>query len=257
MKKQAIIAIVLLFTTVTPLFAAQSATPSAAVKSASSSATPKSAIAQEDKIKSLKERLATKVAEIRENQKGVVWGTIKQSRNTELTLVTNKEDVIVVFNEDDTIIKEITTGKLTETTIKAIKPNLHATIFGLIDAQEKKVDAKYILLKSQSIAVVGIVTEKDAAANTVNVKTVTNELYIVDVEATTRINTFSGDKITKSGFSKISEGDRVHIRGVPQTSGDEKKIQATSALHIPSTFFKPIPTASPESSPSASPEEAE
>lgn len=204
---------------------------------------------QEEKIQDLKSRLATKVAEIRESQKGALSGNIKNLSDDNFVLVTKKDDLKVDYNEDDTLIEELVGEKTQEKSVDDLQNGNFVTVFGLIDESDSKIDAKRILIKPQIITITGIVVEIDSGDFIIDVQTVNNELFTVDYEKATTTVTWNGEKIVKSGFSKIAVDDRIHVRATP-IKNEEKKVTATRILHLPLNTFEqaeePTPTPEPE-----------
>ena len=225
---------------------------------ASPSASGKSTKTQEEKIQDLKERLATKVAELRQNQKGIVAGRIKDKSDTHFTLVTKKEEMAVTYSAEDTIVEELALGKRSEKKVSDLTNSIFINVFGLVDSEKKTIDAKYNLIKKPLAMLSGIVVEKDTSEATIKVKTNQNELYTFDYEKDTKTTLWTpGEGLVKSGLSKISESDRIHVLGSPVAgSGEEKKISAVRILHIPLSTFEKVeatPSATPVAGASATP----
>jgi hypothetical protein len=219
-------------------------------------ATPTSSVTDDKKVQQLKEKLATKVAELRESQKRGFFGEIAAVAKTSFTLVTNKGEVKVRFTEDTLIYKS---GKpKTEAKVAELKNGLTGTVIGMYEEEAKTVTAKIILLQNQSKFTNGEITiiDKDNAALTL--KTPDAEGQIVDYEKNTEaaeVNV-TDKKISKSGLSRISVGDHILVWGVP-AEDDPKKISAVRILRLPKELFKSdaisTPAASIAASASASP----
>src|SRR3990167_9339217 len=111
---------------------AQTSTPSSSLKP-----TPKEegSASTLDKIRLLKEKVATKVAELRKSDKKAIHGTIVSLSYTEFKLKTPKNETITVtFSED------------TPGNIKDIAEGREITAFGYYDETVKTLDGRVVYL---------------------------------------------------------------------------------------------------------------
>ncbi|MBI4100388.1 hypothetical protein HY439_01475 [Candidatus Microgenomates bacterium] len=181
-------------------------TPQAAVKSSQD-------LIQE-KVQDLKERVATKVAQIRQLQspKAIV-GEIRSNKSGNLTLATKAGDR-TVFVFDETKIYQIEAGRKKTLSVSNLKEGQRASIVGIGDAQGEFL-AKTVFVKTPPPNIVGTVEKKDEQKNTLTVKngkeTVT---YLIEIENKTKTARWAqGTGAVKSGFSDIKVGDIVHVNG--------------------------------------------
>jgi hypothetical protein len=192
----------------------------------------------------LKDRLATKVAELREVVKRAVYGTVTSVSLTGATLDTTTKNLKIEF--DDTVkVAQYINGKRTDLTTENLTKNDKATIFGSYDATLELLKASVIFIedKQEIIHVSGKVTDVNNKNFTVTITTPENRTVIVDIEKSTK--TFSwtaSDGEVKSGFSKIAVGDTVHITGVTDPKQD---------THISAARFLDIGNLSGTASPTA------
>lgn len=230
----------------------------------STSSTPSSSV-DEKKIQDLKEKLATKVAEIRENQKRGFFGEIAALNKTSFTLADGTSEVKVRFDEDTKIYK---LGKSrTEGTSSDLKNSLTATALGLYDEENKQQNAKVILLQGGQLHFSGTVTEVNRTAGNFTVQLSTDKSQVIEYEKTTIADEYTeSKKNAKSGLSRLAKDDWIEIWGIPYED-DTTKIEAIRIFRIPqdllgksATDASPVASpeeetkASPKTSPEASPE---
>jgi hypothetical protein len=224
--------------------ATKSASPSAKTASAS-------AAVDEEKVKALKDKLATKVAELRQNQKRGFFGEVAAVAKSSFTLVTDKGEVRVHFTEDTLFFK---LGKdKTAAKVEDVKNGLSASVLGLYDEENKQENAKVVLLQTGTKFFVGEITDINKVAGSITLKNKKAETQIFDYEKTTTADevTTLSKKMTKSGLSRLAIGDRLLIWGTP-SEDDSKKTSIVRLLRIPKEIIVPVDQNSASATPSAS-----
>lgn len=233
-----------------PVFAA-SATPSSTPKISTTSATTK-------KIEDLKDRLATKVAELRQTSRRALYGTVKSTSITSFVVETKTKDVKIEMLDEIKVIQYLK-GKRTSLTTDDIAKGDLVTVFGEHDATLDLLKANIVFIQSTDPArVSGVVTARDDQEFTLTMTTPQNQTYTIDIEKATKTLAWNRLKkeIVKSGFSKIAVGATVHIVGFPVPK-KENRISADRILDLgnlasPVEQLTPTPTENP-ASPSAIP----
>lgn len=222
----------LLCITMLPLVNAQTAT---------SSSTPKEKI--DSKVDDLKERLATRVAELRQTAPKAIYGTVSNVTVTTLTVDTQQKAMKIELT-DDIEVFQILKGKRTTLSTDDIDKNDVVTITGDYDSTIDILKATTIFIEStvKTIRLHGIISEVNKSDNAFTIKGVDGQTYTIDVETTTKTNTWGSSGLEKTGFSKLLVGQFVSILGNPDTK-DETQIKALRILHLtmPGTI-SPTPT---------------
>ena len=213
------------------------------------------------KVKQLKEKLATKVAELRENQTRGWNGEIAALSKTSFTLVTSSGEIKVRF-DDDTLVYKLGSKK-TEASSKDLKNAQTVSVLGLYESEVKQQTAKVILLQTLPKFYTGKVTQVDKTQGTLTITTDKNVQIILDYEKTTTATEYDlGEKkLKKSGLSRIATNDTIQAWGY-LNEDDVQKVRAVKIIRLPKelttseTEVKGTTTASAvpvESSPSATP----
>lgn len=236
-------------------------TPVMAVKpSPDSEATPPGKNKQEQ-IKELRERLATKVAELREKARRAWHGEIK-SISEKTILVTTKFGEKKIITDEETKFFKIGAGRKREIGLKDLVVGEKIVALGQVDQEKDEMAAKVIIAHVFPVNINGKVTAVDTEGGTITVQTLSRGSFIVDVETTTKILIWEkGEGLKKSGLSKINIDDRAHVNGLIPTKPKEgeNRITANRILVLPGkavgiTGEKPAtPAASPKASPTATP----
>lgn len=220
---------------------------SGAVQAATPTATPSS------QINDLKERLATKVAELRQTQKKAIAGIVKETALSTFTVETPGSDMKIERTDEITVFQQIK-GKRTTLTTDDIEKGDFVVVFGDLDTGLDLLNAKIVFIQSKPLErAAGVVTDIDRKAFTAEVKTPEGQQYTIDIEKTTNILQLTKDKgLVKGGFSKLVVGSTVHIVGtaVPKK---ERRISALRLVDLGNlTGATPTATATEEPTPTAS-----
>lgn len=211
-----------LFSTV---FAA-SATPSSTPKISTASATTK-------KIVDLKDRLATKVAELRQTSRRGIFGTVKSTSITSFVVETKTKDVKIELMDEIKVIQYLKGKRTTLTTDDIAKGDL-VTVFGEHDATLDLLKANIVFIQGASPThISGTVSARDDTEFTLTIHTPQNQTYTIDIEKATKTLAWDRTKkeIVKSGFSKIAVGATAHIVGFPVPK-KENRISADRILDL-------------------------
>lgn len=211
-----LIAMVLLVGVHTPAFA-QTATPSATNK----------------KIEDLKDRLATKVAELRQTSRKAIFGTVKSTSITSFVVETKTKDVKIELSDDLKVIQYLK-GKRTALTAEDIAKGDTVAVFGEYDTTLDLLKAAVVFIHGAiPERMSGTVTARDDKAFTLTLSTEQSQAFIIDIEKSTKIVLWDREKkeLVKSGFSKIAEGSTIHVVGTPVPK-QERRISATRILEL-------------------------
>lgn len=234
MKKTLLIITVLLSLSHVSAFA-QTVTPTA--KPTSESATEKLS----DQINNLKEKIASRVAQLNLVEKRGFVGTVKDVSATQLTISDTNN---VVRNIDvDEITKFSSSGK-ESFGLSDLKAGSVISAIGLYNKDSARLLARFINAYTSPLYVSGIVTNLDKTAFTLTLAMEENKSYVVDVENVTKINTYSGDVSEKIGFSKVPQNTRAVIIGYADKK-EKNRMVATRVLLFPDLPKNPAITIVP------------
>lgn len=210
---------------------------------------------QKEKIDDLKERVATKVAQLRSQVYKAAVGEIKSVDKDNLTLKTRQGEKKIITTEETKVFK-ITSGKRIAVSASSLKSGDRVVAIGSPDPQGIFV-AKTILAKPLSSNFSGVIDKIDRDKITITVKnTQNNTSLIIDIELATKAQLWKKDTgFEKSGFSKLNIGDWVHINGSPTEEENRlsaNRITILTGFGVTATNT-PTPSVSPKPSPSITP----
>ncbi len=209
-------------------------------------------------VEDLKERLATKVAQLRQSERRAVYGTVKATTISTVTIETTGKDIKIELT-DDIKVFQMLKGKRTALTIEDVAKNDVVTVFGEWDTAVEVLKAKVIFIQNTvdtNQRIFGTITEVKKTDYTLIVETKEKKQYTVDFETGTKTSVWTKEKgIEKGGFSKLPVGDAVLIVGSP-VAKKEDRISAARILTIgpisgQSSSPTPAPTSAQESTKSS------
>ncbi|MEK7577206.1 MAG: hypothetical protein AAB492_01130 [Patescibacteria group bacterium] len=227
------------------------------VMAATHSPNPTITQASQKSLEDLKERLATKVAELRNVVTRAISGTVFSVSVSSGVIETTAKNYKVEF-EDELSVAQILNGKRTELSLEDIEKGDLVTVFGSYDGTLELLKAKFVFIESKKVytRVIGTITNIDKEAFAITILTQDGKTMTSDIEKTTKAFSWSTtDGIVKSGFSKMIIADTVHVIGTL----DPKKDTNVSAIRIlnlfdlsgvaPTATLAPSPTSTASATP--------
>lgn len=193
------------------------------------SATPTAVVSDKTKqLEDLKDRLATKVAELQQSQRMAIYGTVSSVTATTFTVDAKTKNYKIEL-ADDLKIYQILKGKRTALTADDLSKNDIVTVFGLYDSTLDLLKAKIVFIQNTDpIQISGTITAVSKSDYTITINTKEQKTYIIDFETTTKTAVFNGTTSEKGGFSRFGVGDVIHVTG----SAVPKKDARVSASRI-------------------------
>lgn len=233
----------------------QAATPTlkptaTASASASPSATPV-LTGKAKQIEDLKERLATKVAQLRQTTKRAIYGTVKAKTISTATVETKTKDIKLELT-DDLKVFQMLKGKRTALSADDLAKADIVTVFGEYDATLEIMKAKVVFIQAAlPVQTAGRVTAINKTDFAFDMETPSGKTYTVDFETSTKATAWADKTAAKSSFSKIAVGDTVHVTGSSVPKKDNR-ISAARILNL-GNLSASVPTGAttPQASPTA------
>jgi hypothetical protein len=188
-----------------------------------------------EKVKLLKEKIETKVAEIAKNDKQIVRGIIKETRTEEIDIVLSDQKTKKILLEGGvTVIKDLVRAEMKPLAIKELTKDDVIIVAGF--PLENDFSAKMIFRIPKMSFISGQITDvsKDFVITLIGVD---KKEVAIDIESSTTQNLLDSKSITykKTGFSKIKVGDRIQAVVLEGKPGNNKK--ALRIVIIPQEYF--------------------
>ncbi len=219
-------------------FAAVTPTVTASVtKSVSSTPTPTKATdnAVKEKldaqINDLKEKIASRVSELKLVEKRGIIGTVAEVSATKITLTD------IAGNTRLVDVDEIT--KFSSDTIKGsfglsdLTKGTRISVLGIYNKQSKRILARFIDTVVTPSVFTGAISAIDKTDFTLTTTTEEQKKITFDIETISKISLYNKDDgVAKYGFSKLEIGDRIFATGFPNKK-NTKNFIATRIIIFP------------------------
>ncbi len=195
--------------------------------------------ADDNDVKTFKEKIATKVAQLQQKNNKAISGYVNELDEKNLKIQTrNRQTYEIKLDQLLTKYYQIKGSQQIEIKPSDIKKSDYIIAAGIIS--DKTVDANFIFVDESFAVLSGKVVELDKENYVLKVLTNDGDIYFLDVEVTTKqeIINIKTLEIERGGFSKIKEGDIIHFV-VKETGQSEKKDKylAQKILIIPQEYF--------------------
>lgn len=183
-----------------------------------------------EKINDLKDKIASRVAELNLVEKRGILGTVSTKTATQIT-IKDKKGVTRSIDVDE--ITKFTSSGDSDFGISDIENGTVIGAVGIYNKQSKRILARFIDVINLPQVINGVITNTDEDEFTVTIVTEDKKEYIVDIEKITKTNSYTTeDEIEKAGFSDIFVGERAIITGY-MDKDEEDRVTATRILLFP------------------------
>lgn len=192
-----------------------------------------------DQVSDLKERIASRVAQLKLVEKRGVIGTVTDLSDTQITLTNLQNNT--QFVDVDELTKFASPSAKESFGISDIKKNDRLGILGLYNKQSRRLLARFIQTLKMPTTIHGAVATLDDKNFVIEVTT-TEGNKTVDVENITKTYSYTGgpdargpdargSELSRSGFSKIKENQRITVVGFPDIK-DRNRLIASRLIHF-------------------------
>lgn len=184
-----------------------------------------------DEINNLREKVASKVAELNLVEKRGIFVIVTDLTGNKITGndLSNTTRLIDV----DELTEFSSPSAKTTFGISDITKGAKLSIIGLYNKQSKRILARFVETSNLPQTVSGTITEIDKANFTVNMKSINNTEYLIDVESITKTSSYSAkDGLTRLGFSKLELFKRIYVVGY-ESLKEKNRMSASRIIIFP------------------------
>lgn len=184
-----------------------------------------------DIFDTLKERIASRVAELKLVERRGIIGKVTDVTNSQITL--SDPNGNIRFVDVDELTKFASPSAKESFGISDIKKDDTLGILGLYNKQSRRLLARFIDVVVQQQFIHGAVTSLNEKEFIITVATDDKKVLLVDVEKITKTLSYENKTgLTKSGFSKIEEGQHIIVIGFFDVK-DKTRVIASRVLLFP------------------------
>lgn len=213
------------------------------------SPTPSDQNTIQKKITDLKERLATRVAELKTQNKKAFYGVVKQKQDGKITLMQDTVEMNITYDPTTKISIRTAKGTKEDTKDTMLVIGSNVVAFGTLDLDQKILAARTLFIHEQPHTYIGSVKSIDTKEGSFIIETEDGPVTL-DYEISTKCRIYDGDGLASCGLSKIKQTDKVVVRMTPgnteETRGTALRILVLPTVAAPDavspTSTKPKPT---------------
>ncbi|MBI3620367.1 hypothetical protein HY214_04475 [Candidatus Roizmanbacteria bacterium] len=198
-----------------------------------------SSSAEDKEIAKFKDKVATKVAELRQKNNRAVAGTVVSAK-TGVFKIKTPDTSEYEIKTDDSLTKyfQIAGTQKKEIKLDEIKTGAYIIVNGVIN--DRAITANAVFVDEFIYVNSGKITEVNKDDFTVKVITNDKDTVTLDIESSTRqqIINIKSLEIERVGFSKVKEGDTIHF--VARHNPDQKdnnRYTVAKFIVIPQEYF--------------------
>lgn len=198
----------------------------------------------EKNVKLLREKIATKVEQMRKKDQRAYAGKIEKIDDTSVTILAleGADDKKYTIKIDETLT---TMYRIVGSTKKEIKKSdLVKGNYIIVTGQQlnEGIEASNIYVDEEFIVRTGSIFEVSKSSYYLKVITSDKEEFTLDIQSSTRqfMYNIKSKELEKTGFSKMKEGDTVHFvvsKTNPGESTEKNRFDAVRILVIPQEFI--------------------
>jgi len=192
----------------------------------------------EKEVKILKDKIASKVAELRRENNQAFSGRIMSLSENQIE-IKDKDDKKILVKLDPTLTKyyQIKNNEKKEINFSNLKKNDYIVISGIMT--DNGINANLIFVDDNYLVEFGRVIEINKENYWIKINnTLTNENLIIDIETYTKqwMLNIKNLELEKTGFSKIKEGDIVNFVSKYEKN-ESDHFSAQKIIIIPQEYF--------------------
>ena len=201
------------------------------------------------KVDELKDKVASRVAQLKLVEKKGIIGTVEEISDTQITLNDLKGNSRIIEVDEITKFE----GDTASYGISDIKKSDKISALGLYNKESEKLLARFITAVEVPLFLHGVISAKAAKNFTIPLSTEDEETYTVDIENITKSFIFDDGDLESAGFTKISVMENAVVVGFADPK-EKNRITANRIITFPGTPINPkIELSKKSPTPSSSP----
>ena len=184
------------------------------------------------KIKELKDKLASRVAELNLQTKKMIQGEIKTLSDQKIILTNNNIEINVNLDDDTTLTQQTGDGKNKTIKVDSMKSGQNIFTWGSFNSGTNVMTASNITVVDMPAIIIGRIKSIDSK-NYQLIVTEGNKDILVDHDFSTKDLILNKDYNTaKGGFSKFAEKQLVYVFGYNTTDKNDKPMLSAQRIII-------------------------
>lgn len=187
-----------------------------------------------EQVTDLKERIASRVAQLKLVEKRGILGTVADVSDTQITLSDTSGNTRFVDVDELTKFSSPSAKAKDSFGISDITKGMKLGVLGLYNKQSRRILARFVNVVTFPKVIRGAIVGIDADTFSINLATPDGKRITVDIETITKTQVYTKEAgLGRSGFSKLKEDERVMVVGFEDIK-DKSRLIASRVIHFPS-----------------------
>ena len=208
----------------------------AATKTPTPTPTTSPSTALQQQITNLKDKIASRVAQLNLVEKRGIIGTVTNVQPTQIILTDIQGNTR--FVDVDELTKFSSPASRGNFGISDITKGETIGVLGLYNKESRRILARFVDVMDMPVYIQGAITSIDKTNYTLSVLTADKSTYLNDIETNTKTEEYDGTQLVKAGFSKAQQAERIIILGYADKS-NTKHIITSRVLLFPTLPIDP------------------
>ena len=163
-----------------------------------------------DKVDELKDKVASRVAQLKLVEKRGIVGKVERVSDIQITLDDlNGKTRIIDVDE----LTKFSSENNSSFGISDVKKGSVISVLGLYNKESQRLLARFLNEIEIPLTLIGVVSKKDDENFTITLSTEDGTNYLVDIERITKTYVYDEGKLAQSGFSKIEIRENAIVLG--------------------------------------------
>lgn len=188
-----------------------------------------------EKVGELKDKIASRVAELNLVEKRGIMGIVKDTSETKIT-ITDLNDKNRIIDVDE--FTKFSSEEDNSFGISDIKKGMKISIVGLYNKESARLLARFISKTNMPLFLDGVISNKNEKDFTITLSTEDGTNYTVDIEKITKSFIYSDGKLEESGFSKMETLRNTLIIGFADPK-EKNRLTASRIITFPNVPKNP------------------
>lgn len=188
---------------------------------------------QNDKVSTqiddLKNRVASRVAELKLVEKRGIIGVVQSATDSQIT-INDLNDKTRLIDIDE--LTKFSSSDNNSYGISDIKKGTKISVLGLYNKESERILARFINEITIPVSLQGVITKKDSAGFTLSLAVEDGTTYLVDVERVTKSFAYNNGGLDSFGFTKIETMKNAVVIGYLDPK-EKNRITASKIVVFP------------------------
>lgn len=189
----------------------------------------------ETTIDQLKDKVASRVAELNLVQKKGMIGTVEEVKGNQIKINDFKGNTRLIDTDE---LTKFSSDENNNFDLSDIKKGSSISAIGLYNKESERLLARFVNEIDVPLFLTGVISDKNSKEFTIKLITEENKTFTIDIENITKTYNFSEGELSDSGFTKINNSENAVVVGFIDPKNAER-MTASKIITFPGVPVNP------------------